>query len=55
MPDPDGTLFYNNLSDLSGPMDYRFWHNSGTTDDEAAAESTAGRDAASPSATSKQP
>jgi len=34
--DPDGQLFYNNLSDLSGPMDYRYWHNSGTLDKEAA-------------------
>lgn len=34
--DPEGTLFYNNLSDLNGAMDYRFWVNSGTTDDEAA-------------------
>ncbi|KLO10809.1 hypothetical protein SCHPADRAFT_906527 [Schizopora paradoxa] len=34
--DPDGTLFYNNIGDLSGAMDYRFWHNSGTTDEEAA-------------------
>lgn len=34
--DPEGNLFYNDLSKLNGPVDYRFWYNTDVTDDEAA-------------------
>jgi len=34
--DPEGDLFYHDLKDLDGPVDYRFWTNTGTTDDKAA-------------------
>jgi hypothetical protein len=34
--DPEGILFYDDDSNLNGPVDYRFWYNTGTTDHEAA-------------------
>jgi len=34
--DPEGLLFYDDINQLNGPVDYRFWYNTGTLDDEAA-------------------
>jgi hypothetical protein len=34
--DPEGDLFYDDFSKLSGPVDYRFWYNTVTDDEEAA-------------------
>ena len=34
--DPEGDLFYDDFSKLDGPVDYRFWYNTVTDDNEAA-------------------
>ena len=34
--DPERDILYNDVTELDGPVGYRIWYNTGTSDDKAA-------------------